>query len=197
MQRLLTVFHLVFALLFAAAGIWLLIDPIALLGKQMFYPPGTQAAAQQAAFGLLLAAGTSLYVAIRSDSRAILHPLLCLYLAGLSLSLFSAESAGADGAAPLWLWIPLAIYLLPLLGLLPIRLPAAPLKAGQLQGQVKWFNPNKGYGFILSDDGQEIFVHFRAVHNGDRRTLRQGQKVRFSIRQSERGDQADDVHILD
>ena len=147
--------------------------------------------------GLLLAAGTSLYVAIRSDSRAILHPLLCLYLAGLSLSLFSAESAGADGAAPLWLWIPLAIYLLPLLGLLPIRLPAAPLKAGQLQGQVKWFNPNKGYGFILSDDGQEIFVHFRAVHNGDRRTLRQGQKVRFSIRQSERGDQADEVQILD
>ncbi|MCC1496509.1 cold shock domain-containing protein [Alcanivorax sp. 1008] len=76
-------------------------------------------------------------------------------------------------------------------------MPAGPLKAGQLQGQVKWFNPNKGYGFILSDDGQEIFVHFRAVHNGDRRTLRQGQKVRFSIRQSERGDQADDVHILD
>ncbi|MDF1629049.1 MAG: cold shock domain-containing protein [Alcanivoracaceae bacterium] len=192
MQRLLTVFHLVFTLLFAVAGIWLLIDPIVLIGKQMFYPPGTLVAAQQTAFGLLLAAGISLYVTIRSDSRAILHPLLCLYLAGLSISFISADSA-----APLWLWIPLAVYLLPLIGLLPMRMPAGPLKAGQLQGQVKWFNPNKGYGFILSDDGQEIFVHFRAVHNGDRRTLRQGQKVRFSIRQSERGDQADDVHILD
>jgi CspA family cold shock protein len=192
MQRLLTVFHLVFTLLFAVAGIWLLIDPIALIGKQMFYPPGTLVAAQQTAFGLLLAAGISLYVTIRSDSRAILHPLLCLYLAGLSFSFISADSA-----APLWLWIPLVVYLLPLIGLLPLRMPAGPLKAGQLQGQVKWFNPNKGYGFILSDDGQEIFVHFRAVHNGDRRTLRQGQKVRFSIRQSERGDQADDVHILD
>ncbi|WP_304504402.1 cold-shock protein [Alcanivorax sp. 1008] len=192
MQRLLTVFHLVFTLLFAVAGIWLLIDPITLIGKQMFYPPGTLVAAQQTAFGLLLAAGISLYVTIRSDSRTILHPLLCLYLAGLSISFISADSA-----APLWLWIPLAVYLLPLIGLLPLRMPAGPLKAGQLQGQVKWFNPNKGYGFILSDDGQEIFVHFRAVHNGDRRTLRQGQKVRFSIRQSERGDQADDVHILD
>lgn len=196
MQRLFTVFHLVFTLLFAVAGIWLLIDPIALLGKQMFYAPGTLAAAQQAAFGLLLAAGVSLYVTIRSDSRAILHPLLSLYLAGLSISLVGSLSAAADGAAPLWLWIPLIIYLLPLIGLLPLRMPVPALKAGQLQGEVKWFNPNKGYGFILSDDGQEVFVHFRAVHNGDRRTLRQGQKVRFSIRQSERGDQADDVHIL-
>ncbi|MCK5873392.1 MAG: cold shock domain-containing protein [Alcanivoracaceae bacterium] len=76
-------------------------------------------------------------------------------------------------------------------------MPAGPLKAGELQGEVKWFNPNKGYGFILSDDGREIFVHFRAVRNGDRRTLKQGQKVRFGLRQSERGDQADDVRILD
>jgi cold shock CspA family protein len=192
MQRLLTVFHLVFALLFAVAGVWLLVDPTPLIGKQMFYAPGTLGAAQQTAFGLLLAAGISLFCAIRDDSRSILHPLLWLYLAGLSVSYISALSE-----APLWLWVPLAAYLLPLISLLPLRLPAGPLKAGQLQGEVKWFNPNKGYGFILSDDGQEIFVHFRAVHNGDRRTLRQGQKVRFSIRQSERGDQADDVHILD
>lgn len=193
MQRLLTVFHLVFALLFAATGIWLLFDPSVLLGKQMFVHPGTYAALQQTVFGMLLAAGVSLYCAIRSDSRAVLHPLLGLYLAGLSMSYYM----GAQENAAMWFAAPLVVYLLPLLCLLPLRLPSGPLKAGQLEGEVKWFNPNKGYGFILYDEDQEIFVHFRAVQDGDRRTLRQGQRVRFSIRQNERGDQADEVQILD
>ena len=192
MQRLFTVFHLLFALLFAALGIWLLVDPAQLLGSLPVNARGAAMAGQQAGFGMLLAAGVSLFCAVRDNSRPILHPLLCLYLAGLSISYASANSA-----APLWLWLPLAIYLLPLLTLLPLKMPAGPLKAGELQGEVKWFNPNKGYGFILSDDGREIFVHFRAVRNGDRRTLKQGQKVRFGLRQSERGDQADDVRILD
>lgn len=192
MQRLFTVFHLLFALLFAVAGIWLLVDPAQLLGSLPLNARGAVMAGQQAGFGMLLAAGVSLFCAIRDNSRAILHPLLCLYLAGLSISYVSANSA-----APLWIWLPLAVYLLPLLALVPLKMPAGPLKAGELQGEVKWFNPNKGYGFILSDDGREIFVHFRAVRNGDRRTLKQGQKVRFGLRQSERGDQADDVRILD
>lgn len=192
MQRLFTVFHLLFALLFAVAGIWLLVDPAQLLGSLPVNARGAVMAGQQAGFGMLLAAGVSLFCAVREDSRTILYPLLCLYLAGLSISYASAHSA-----APLWMWLPLAAYLLPLLTLLPMKMPAGPLKAGELQGEVKWFNPNKGYGFILSDDGREIFVHFRAVRNGDRRTLKQGQKVRFGLRQSERGDQADDVRILD
>lgn len=192
MQRLFTVFHLVFALLFAAAGIWLLVDPAQLLSSLPVNTRGAVMAGQQAGFGMLLAAGVSLFCAVRENSRSILYPLLCLYLAGLSISYASAHSA-----APLWMWLPLALYLLPLLTLLPMKMPAGPLKAGELQGEVKWFNPNKGYGFILSDDGREIFVHFRAVRNGDRRTLKQGQKVRFGLRQSERGDQADDVRILD
>ena len=60
---------------------------------------------------------------------------------------------------------------------------------------MKWFNPNKGFGFILDDSGEEIFVHFKAVRNGGRRSLRTGTRVRFVIRESERGDQADDVYI--
>ena len=192
MQRLFTVFHLLFALLFAVAGIWLLVDPAHLIGSLPLNARSAVMASQQAGFGMLLAAGVSLFSAIRDNSRAILHPLLCLYLAGISISYASAHSA-----APLWLWLPLAVYLLPLLAFVPLKMPAGPLKAGELQGEVKWFNPNKGYGFILSDDGREIFVHFRAVRNGDRRTLKQGQKVRFGLRQSERGDQADDVRILD
>ena len=192
MQRLFTVFHLLFALLFAVAGIWLLVDPAQLLGSLPLSARGAIMAGQQAGFDMLLAAGVSLFCAVRDSSRTILHPLLCLYLAGLSISYASAHST-----APLWMWLPLAVYLLPLLAFVPLKMPAGPLKAGELQGEVKWFNPNKGYGFILSDDGREIFVHFRAVRNGDRRTLKQGQKVRFGLRQSERGDQADDVRILD
>ena len=60
---------------------------------------------------------------------------------------------------------------------------------------MKWFNPNKGFGFILTDSGEELFVHFKAVQNGGRRSLRTGTRVRFVIRESERGDQADDVYI--
>jgi cold shock CspA family protein len=190
MRRSLTLFHLVFALLFAIAGIWILVDLSVLLGK--FSPRSAHMAAQQAGFGLLLAAGVSLFCALRENSRTILHPLLCLYLAGMTISYVSGQSS-----AQLWHWLPLAVFLLPLLALLPVRLPVGPLKAGELQGEVKWFNPNKGYGFILSDDGEEIFVHFRAVQNGGRRSLRQGQKVRFTLRAGERGDQADNVRILD
>lgn len=190
MQRIITVFHLLFALLFAVAGIWLLVDPASLQISML--QRSVLMVSQQAGFGLLLAAGVSLFCAIRDESRTALHPLLALYLAGYTISYASARSE-----LSLLVWLPLAVYLLPLLTLLPLRLPAGPLKAGELQGEVKWFNPNKGYGFILTDDGREIFVHFRAVRNGDRRTLRQGQKVRFGLRQSERGEQADDVRILD
>ncbi|ARB47795.1 cold-shock protein [Alloalcanivorax xenomutans] len=62
-------------------------------------------------------------------------------------------------------------------------------------GEVKWFNPNKGFGFILTDDEEEIFVHFKAVQNGGRRSLRTGTRVRFTTRQSDRGEQADQVYI--
>ena len=63
------------------------------------------------------------------------------------------------------------------------------------RGEGKWFNPKKGFGFILADNGEEIFVHFKAIRNGGRRSLRAGTRVRFVVRQSERGEQADQVEI--
>jgi cold shock CspA family protein len=192
MQRFTTVFHILYALLFAAAGICALLSPTTLLGTIAANSAYAVSTSQVAGFGLLLAAGIAFYCALREQARSVLHPLLCVYLLAITVSYtMSPASPGV------WAWLAFALYLLPLLALLPIKLPAGPLKAGQLQGEVKWFNPNKGYGFILSDEGEEIFVHFRAVQNGGRRSLRQGQKVRFSIRQSERGDQADAVEILD
>lgn len=60
-------------------------------------------------------------------------------------------------------------------------------------GQVKWFNVSKGFGFIVKDDGDEIFVHFRSIRGADRRGLKDGQRVSFVVAESEKGPQAEDV----
>ena len=63
-------------------------------------------------------------------------------------------------------------------------------------GEVKWFNVNKGYGFITRDSGEDVFVHFRAIRGRGHRTLAEGQKVRYHIIENERGLQADDVTVI-
>jgi len=60
-------------------------------------------------------------------------------------------------------------------------------------GTVKWFNVTKGFGFIVKDDGEEIFVHFRSIRGEGRRSLRDGQSVNFIVAQSDKGPQAEDV----
>jgi cold shock protein len=65
------------------------------------------------------------------------------------------------------------------------------------QGQVKWFNVSKGFGFITKDDGEEIFVHFRSIRGEGRRSLRDGQRVSFVVAQSDKGPQAEDVEGID
>ncbi|ARU56034.1 cold shock protein [Oleiphilus messinensis] len=62
-------------------------------------------------------------------------------------------------------------------------------------GTVKWFNVSKGFGFITRDSGEEIFVHFRSIRGRGHRSLRQGQRVRFSVSQGEKGLQADNVSV--
>ena len=65
------------------------------------------------------------------------------------------------------------------------------------QGTVKWFNAEKGYGFIAVDGGSEdVFVHYSAIDSGGFRTLEEGQKVEFEITQGPKGQQADSVHIV-
>ncbi|MFB9885907.1 cold-shock protein [Balneatrix alpica] len=63
-------------------------------------------------------------------------------------------------------------------------------------GQVKWFNVNKGFGFITRENGEDVFVHFRAIRGKGHRTLVQGQKVRFHVVESDKGLQAEDVSVL-
>ncbi|OZB20637.1 MAG: cold-shock protein [Marinobacter sp. 34-60-7] len=68
---------------------------------------------------------------------------------------------------------------------------------GSEEGTVKWFNVKKGFGFIVRDSGDEIFVHFRAIRGRGRRVLRQGQLVRFDVVEADKGLQADNVSTLD
>lgn len=69
----------------------------------------------------------------------------------------------------------------------------------QINGTVKWFNDEKGYGFIQPDDGgKDVFVHFRQVNRSGhgRVTLQEGQKVAFQIGEGQKGPQAENVDIL-
>jgi CspA family cold shock protein len=62
-----------------------------------------------------------------------------------------------------------------------------------MKGTVKWFNDSKGYGFIQSAQGEDIFVHFSAIQTDGFRTLTEGEQVEFELRQSEKGLQAANV----
>lgn len=67
----------------------------------------------------------------------------------------------------------------------------------KLQGTVSWFNDAKGYGFIQRDGGKDIFVHYTAIQGDGFKSLREGQKVAFTIVQGEKGEQAAEVEKID
>ena len=58
------------------------------------------------------------------------------------------------------------------------------------QGTVKWFNAEKGFGFISREDGSDVFVHFSAIQGDGFKTLEEGQAVTFDVEDSDRGPQA-------
>jgi len=64
------------------------------------------------------------------------------------------------------------------------------------QGTVKWFNADKGYGFIAVDGGRDVFVHVSAIQMDGYRSLEEGQRVEFDIENSERGPQASAVRAV-
>ncbi|WP_372612636.1 cold-shock protein [Halomonas sp.] len=140
---------------------------------------------------LLLAAPAPLVVA------------LFIHLTGgvLSRELFASLELG--GVAAVYVAAAFAIFLFLLIATLAVNaLTPQLVNLAEVEdddreiGEVKWFNVNKGYGFITRDDGEDVFVHFRAIRGRGHRTLAEGQKVRYHIIQNERGLQADDVTVI-
>lgn len=143
--------------------------------------------------------------------RNILVSLVIALIAPVVLPLLAVnpEEAGAGGTA-------VKTYLLVFVLLMVaasinefLRLKAAGVSADNLdldgdegadddreEGVVKWFNVNKGFGFIIRDAGGEVFVHFRSIRGTGHRTLREGQRVKFAAVEGEKGLQAEDVSVL-
>lgn len=65
-----------------------------------------------------------------------------------------------------------------------------------MTGTVKWFNSEKGYGFITDEEGQDIFVHYSVINSEGFKTLNEGDKVQFEINDSDRGPQAANVEKI-
>lgn len=64
------------------------------------------------------------------------------------------------------------------------------------QGTVKWFNENKGFGFIQRNDGPDVFVHYSAITGSGFRSLKEGDAVEFEVTQGPKGPQATNVRLV-
>lgn len=65
-----------------------------------------------------------------------------------------------------------------------------------MNGKVKWFDPKKGYGFIIAEDGKEIFVHYTGIVKEGFKALSEGQLVTYEIGNGEKGEQAVNVQLV-
>ncbi|RMH87356.1 MAG: cold shock domain-containing protein [Calditrichaeota bacterium] len=70
------------------------------------------------------------------------------------------------------------------------------MSSERVTGTVKWFSAQKGYGFISTGEGQDIFVHYTSIQGTGYRSLEEGQTVEFTVVENEKGLQAQDVVVL-
>lgn len=143
------------------------------------------------------------FISVLLAAPAPLLIALLVHLTGgvLSRELFASLEVG--GVLAVYFAVAVAVFLLLLAATLAVNaLTPQLVNLAEVEnddreiGEVKWFNVNKGYGFITREDGEDVFVHFRAIRGRGHRTLAEGQKVRYHIIENERGLQADDVTVI-
>jgi cold shock protein len=76
------------------------------------------------------------------------------------------------------------------------QLPKEAKMSDRISGTVKWFNGDKGFGFIEREGGADVFVHFSAIQGDGFRNLQEGQKVEFVVEKGPKGPQASNVTVL-
>jgi len=144
----------------------------------------------------LIRLGVSLLVA--APAPIILAGALSL-VSGLSSysvsSLVDLEFSSVEMVA--YAVLAVAVFILVILG----QVIAQPLASqfdedDREEGQVKWFNVSKGFGFVTRESGEDVFVHFRSIRGRGHRSLQEGQRVRFGVVESSKGLQAEDVTIV-
>jgi CspA family cold shock protein len=65
-----------------------------------------------------------------------------------------------------------------------------------VEGTVKWFNDEKGFGFVEQEGGKDVFVHHSAINGSGRKTLQEGQRVTMEVTQGQKGPQAENVTAM-
>ena len=65
-----------------------------------------------------------------------------------------------------------------------------------MNGTVKWFNAEKGFGFITGEDGNDVFAHFSQINVDGFKTLEEGQKVTFDVAEGPKGPQAENINLI-
>lgn len=167
-------------------------------------PTDLAAAISATLLGLINIQQFSIPAGKRSGLRTALSLLSsALILIGTLLALAVLMLSTAAGS-----WLPWAIGIsvagvcltatLQLTAMLPPARRSTSSSAGPREaGTVKWFNTSKGFGFISRDQGDDVFVHFRAIRGEGHRVLEEGQRVEFIVTHREKGLQAEDVEPLD
>lgn len=137
-------------------------------------------------------------------SIMILIAALIPLLATLVSPLLSGFGIHAIGLAIGGVCLVTLLHLTEKLSSLSFSLPGTSMRGKSMRGKasdreagtVKWFNTNKGFGFISRDQGDDVFVHFRAIRGEGHRALAEGQRVEFVVANRDKGLQAEDVVIL-
>lgn len=192
--------RVLYALFIAAClgnGLWLLLDPAGWDATLRTSREGVGAGDALPAYvlrktGVLyLCLGTAFAGCLASPSaRPRVHLLLTGFF--VLVAVVHGLELVSTGAPPdRWL-LDTPLVFLPALVLMLMMVPLPDLSRRE-QGTVKWFDSKKGFGFIVRDTGEEIFVHYRAIRGRGHRALRDGQPVRFRVVTGDKGLQADDV----